>query len=126
MVLRNASFVHMDFNNDDEEEEHSAALFTMDRLSLTVLGGELVGVVGPVGAGKSSLLEAVLGEMARRAGCIAVDKPAEGIGYVGQEAWLQEGNIRDNILFGTAYQHTWYLKVSGGWDCSGNLTLKRK
>ena len=51
--------------------------------------------------------------MARRGGDIAVDKPAEGIGYVGQEAWLQEGNIRDNILFGTAYQHTWYLKVRG-------------
>jgi hypothetical protein len=34
-----------------------------------------------------------------------------GVGYVRQEPWLQEGTIRDNILFGTVYQHTWYSRV---------------
>ena len=32
-------------------------------IDLSVKGGELVAVVGPVGAGKSSLISALLGEM---------------------------------------------------------------
>ena len=42
----------------------------------SVLDGELIGVTGSVGAGKSSLLQAILGEMEPRGdGSIAVDKP---------------------------------------------------
>jgi len=89
----------------------SQRVFQLERLGLSVLVGEFVGITGTVGSGKSSLLELIVGEMQLEAGTIAVDKPSEGIGYVTQEPWLLEGNIRDNILFGTAYQHSWYGKV---------------
>ena len=40
--------------------------------------GELVGVVGTVGTGKSSLLAAVLGELEKTNGRIALDRPPQG------------------------------------------------
>jgi len=104
VVMYNASFVH--------NSKEANPLFRLENLNLSVLDGELVGIIGPVGSGKSSMLELILGELERVEGAIAVDKPAEGIGFVTQDPWLQEGNIRDNILFGTAYQHTWYSKVT--------------
>ena len=71
VVMYNASFVH---NNTESEP-----LFRIEKLNLSVLDGELVGIIGPVGSGKSSLLELILGELERVEGCIAVDKPAEGM-----------------------------------------------
>merc|ERR1719400_1457572 len=41
---------------------------TLSQVNLTVNQGQLVGIVGPVGAGKSSLLAALLGEMATLGG----------------------------------------------------------
>ena len=38
-------------------------IFPCCSIDLSVKGGELVAVVGPVGAGKSSLISALLGEM---------------------------------------------------------------
>jgi len=105
IVIVNGNFSH--------EKSALPLSFKLNGLNLSVLDGELIGVTGSVGAGKSSLLQAILGEMEPRGdGSIAVDKPQDGIGFVSQEPWLQEGNIRDNILFGTAYQHTWYSKVT--------------
>ncbi len=39
--------------------------------------GALVGVVGPVGTGKSSLLAAVLGELEKTSGRIVRDRPCK-------------------------------------------------
>ena len=49
--------------------------------------------------------------MQRREGQISVNKPPRGIGFVKQESWLQQGTVRDNIMWGTAYQFNWYNKV---------------
>jgi len=40
--------------------------------------GDLVGVVGAVGTGKSSVLAAVLGELEKTSGRIALDRPPQG------------------------------------------------
>lgn len=85
--------------------------FKLDKLSFTVSRGEFVGIIGRVGSGKSSLLAAVLGELQRLSGQIGIDLPATGIGYVRQEPWLQQGTVRDNILFGKVYQDSWYDQV---------------
>lgn len=45
---------------------------TLSNLNLIVKTGELVAVVGKVGAGKSSLLNAILGEMKQLGGSIDV------------------------------------------------------
>ena len=91
--------------------EFAEGAFHLDLRSLTVESGSLVVVTGDVGSGKSSLLEAVLGELERREGSLCVLRPAGGLGLVRQEPWLQQGSVRDNILFGRPYQHSWYSRV---------------
>ena len=44
----------------------------MHRLNLSVKPGQLVAVVGQVGAGKSSLIQALLGEMEKHGGNVTL------------------------------------------------------
>jgi len=59
--------------------------------------GDLIGIAGKVGSGKSSFLDAILGELNKVSGEIFVRDPYAGIGLVMQEHWLQKGTIRDNV-----------------------------
>ncbi|XP_005586153.3 ATP-binding cassette sub-family C member 4 isoform X1 [Macaca fascicularis] len=81
---------------------------TLQGLSFTVRPGELLAVVGPVGAGKSSLLSAVLGELAPSHGLVSVHGR---IAYVSQQPWVFSGTVRSNILFGKKYEKERYEKV---------------
>lgn len=64
--------------------------------------------MGQVGAGKSSLLSALLGEMeriegtAQRKGLVA---------YVSQQAWIQNSTLQENILFGSVLNRSSYERV---------------
>nr|XP_031322068.1 multidrug resistance-associated protein 4 isoform X2 [Camelus dromedarius] len=81
---------------------------TLRGLSFTVRPGELLAVVGPVGAGKSSLLSAVLGELPPSQGLVSVHGR---IAYVSQQPWVFSGTVRSNILFGKKYEKERYEKV---------------
>ncbi|XP_062958201.1 ATP-binding cassette sub-family C member 4 isoform X2 [Cynocephalus volans] len=81
---------------------------TLQGLSFTVRPGELLAVVGPVGAGKSSLLSAVLGELPPSQGLVSVHG---SIAYVSQQPWVFSGTVRSNILFGKKYEKERYEKV---------------
>lgn len=50
----------------------SVFLFVIFRINLDIPEGSLVAVVGTVGTGKSSLLQAILGEMERVSGSVTV------------------------------------------------------
>ena len=50
----------------------SLSVFSHSSINLTVKPGELVAVVGQVGAGKSSLVSALLGEMEKMNGYVAL------------------------------------------------------
>jgi ABC-type multidrug transport system fused ATPase/permease subunit len=58
-------------------------------------------VCGSVGAGKTALLQAILGELDQHGGQKAV--PHEMIGYCAQTPWLESMSIRENILFCAPY-----------------------
>lgn len=81
---------------------------TLQGLSFTARPGELLAVVGPVGAGKSSLLSAVLGELPPTSGLVSVHGR---IAYVSQQPWVFSGTVRSNILFGRKYEKERYEKV---------------
>ncbi|KFQ38458.1 Canalicular multispecific organic anion transporter 2, partial [Mesitornis unicolor] len=68
-------------------------------INLLVPSGALVAVVGHVGCGKSSLVSALLGEMEKLEGEVAVKG---SVAYVPQQAWIQNATLKDNILFGQA------------------------
>ncbi|XP_043656318.1 probable multidrug resistance-associated protein lethal(2)03659 isoform X2 [Drosophila teissieri] len=70
---------------------------TLDNISLKFKPRQLVAVIGPVGSGKSSLIQAVLGELNPDSGSVKVNGT---LSYASQEPWLFTGTVRQNILFG--------------------------
>ncbi|CAG0895339.1 unnamed protein product [Cyprideis torosa] len=81
---------------------------TLSDISLTIGPGELVAVVGMVGAGKSSLLQAILRELPLTKGTIRCPKK---IGYTAQEAWVFAGTIEENILLSRPMDEVLFKKV---------------
>lgn len=81
---------------------------TLVNISLSVKKGELVGVVGRVGSGKSSLLSAVLGEMTRMSGRVVL---RGNVAYVSQNPWLQGATVKENIVFGHRFSPNFYEAV---------------
>ena len=73
--------------------------------------GQLIGVIGKVGSGKSSLFSAVLADMVKEGGSISVASLDQGFGLATQEPWLQHATVKENILFGKSYNATWYNSV---------------
>lgn len=92
--------------------------------------------MGHVGSGKSSLLSALLGEMDKIEGSVAVKvhthnhthtHPAldlllrivtahsvslQGlVAYVPQQAWIQNSTLRENIVFGHEVKENWYQQI---------------
>jgi ABC-type transport system involved in cytochrome bd biosynthesis fused ATPase/permease subunit len=70
-------------------------------------------ITGPTGSGKTSLLLALLGEMhyvPTGSGSWANILRDGGLAYCAQESWVQSLTIRENILFGKAYDETRYKK----------------
>ncbi|XP_037273101.2 ATP-binding cassette sub-family C member 3-like [Rhipicephalus microplus] len=70
--------------------------------------GSLVGVVGFVGSGKSSLLAAILGDMHRTRGVL---RTSGSIAYVSQVAAIYNMTVRDNITFGKRLDPGLYVRV---------------
>lgn len=77
-------------------------------IDINVPDGELVAVVGAVGAGKSSLLAAAVGEMEKLSGDVCV---RGSIAYVTQQAWIQNNSLKENVLFGKAMSDENYATV---------------
>ena len=78
-------------------------------INLTVPKGFKVGIVGPSGAGKTTLVDLFLGLLAPRSGQLLVDGHdirdnlrawQDLIGYVPQEPFLIDDTLRRNIAFG--------------------------
>ena len=77
-------------------------------VSLSVANGQLVGITGPVGSGKTSLLMTILGELSISSGKIScIGK----IALVSQTPWVYSGTVRENIVFGNQFDVQKYNKV---------------
>jgi ATP-binding cassette subfamily B protein len=82
----------------------------IDDLSLVVEPGQTVAIVGPTGAGKTTLVNLVMRFYELNGGRITLDGQdiaemrredlRSRIGMVLQDTWLFEGTIRDNIAYG--------------------------
>ncbi|XP_069785764.1 ATP-binding cassette sub-family C member 3 isoform X2 [Narcine bancroftii] len=80
----------------------------LDRINLIVPRGSLVAVVGHVGCGKSSLVSALLGEMEKQKGKVAIQG---SVAYVPQQAWIRNASLKDNIVFGEPLNEEKYHQV---------------
>jgi ATP-binding cassette subfamily C protein LapB len=82
----------------------------LNNISLEIAAGEKVGIIGPVGSGKTTLGKLILGLYEPISGMVTMDgtdirqiDPAEFryfVGYVPQDIVLFRGTVRDNITMG--------------------------
>uniref|UniRef100_UPI0037E704EC LOW QUALITY PROTEIN: ATP-binding cassette sub-family C member 5 n=1 Tax=Semicossyphus pulcher TaxID=241346 RepID=UPI0037E704EC len=93
---------------------------TLHGIDLRVQQGKLLGVCGSVGSGKTSLVSAILGQMAVLEGSVAV---RGRLAYVAQQAWILNATLRDNILFGQEYQEDRYQSVLSACCLRPDLAL---
>jgi len=82
--------------------------YTLNGLNLRIQTGSLVAIMGSTGSGKSSLIQAILGELKAESGQIKVNG---SVSHSSQDPWLFSGTIRQNILFGQPMDHQRYEKV---------------
>jgi ABC-type transport system involved in cytochrome bd biosynthesis fused ATPase/permease subunit len=101
LKLRDASFEIM---GPDKK-----ALFRVGTFSFEVHCGEVVAVCGPVGSGKSTLINGLIGEVSRTADSVV--ERSEHVGYARQNAFIVNATVRDNILLGKNFDKTLYDKV---------------
>jgi ATP-binding cassette subfamily C protein LapB len=83
----------------------------LNNISLKIAAGEKVGIIGPIGSGKTTLGKLLLGLYEPSSGMVNMDEtdirqidPADlrqNIGYVSQDITLFRGSIRNNITMGT-------------------------
>ncbi|KAJ7459489.1 multidrug resistance-associated ABC transporter [Mycena galericulata] len=71
--------------------------FELRNLKLRVPRGAFVAIVGRVGSGKSSILQALISEMRKTAGTVTF---GGSIAYVPQSAWIRNASLRQNVVFG--------------------------
>ncbi|KAF9130910.1 hypothetical protein BGW39_002500 [Mortierella sp. 14UC] len=81
---------------------------TLRNITLSVKNKSLTAIVGRVGQGKSSLLNAIIGEMYKLEGTIRV---RGRIAYVPQQAFITNATIKENIIFGSPYDQDRYRRV---------------
>lgn len=97
------AFEHVSFSYDPEAP-------LIEDLSLAVFPGQTVAIVGPTGAGKTTLVNLIMRFYELDSGRITLDgvdithltraELRSHVGMVLQDAWLFDGTIRENIRYG--------------------------
>ncbi|KAJ6037891.1 2-alkenal reductase [Penicillium canescens] len=90
------------------DEKGEPEPYKLANLNLSVKPNEIIAVIGSVGSGKSSLLSALAGEMRLTTGEARI---RSSTAFCPQQAWIQSTSIKNNILFGKAYNEKWYNDV---------------
>ncbi len=102
IVLEDVSFSY-------DTSHGSADQPALSEINLTIRRGESIGIVGPTGAGKTTLVDLILGVLEPTEGTIRVDGRdirtslrawQKQIGYVPQSVYLIDDTIRRNIALG--------------------------
>ncbi|KAI9280863.1 P-loop containing nucleoside triphosphate hydrolase protein [Umbelopsis sp. AD052] len=90
-----------------DSSEYEPAPF-LRNINVCIPRGSLVAVVGAVGSGKSSFLNALVGEMKQTKGDVVF---GGDVGYCPQTAWIQNNTVKNNILFGLPLDEARYQQV---------------
>lgn len=113
-IEENVDFEHSGFTSDVVINDVSIMFAgrdsaTLDDINLEIAAGSAVAIVGPSGAGKTTLVDVLLGIIPPDEGSIQIsgEKPLNAIarwpgaiGYVPQNIYVANSTIRDNVCLG--------------------------
>ena len=112
----------------------------LDQINLTIEPGQMIGIIGSTGCGKTTLINLLLRFYDIDAGRIMVDGRSSrdytraslrrAFGMVLQDTWLFEGTVAENIAYGCpdatreqvieaakrAHAHKFIVQLPGGYD----------
>lgn len=100
--IKNGSFV---WSKAKKEQNLKVAL---SNINFESRKGQLDCIVGKVGSGKSSLIQAILGDLYRLDGEVRLHGK---VAYASQVPWIVNGTVKENILFGHKYDPEFYQHV---------------
>ena len=108
----NANNIKEEYNIEIDFPKDINFDINLKEINLEIKKGEIIGIIGEVGSGKSSLLQAILN-------CLILLNPNEcdgihingDIGYVSQIPWIQNDTIKNNILFFNEYNKEKYEEI---------------
>jgi len=89
-------------------------------INIEIRPGEMVGIIGQVGAGKSSLVSAMIGEMHKVSGEVTYKGR---VAYIPQQAWLRNATLKDNILFGEPLDEQRYQRILKNCELSDDIAM---
>ncbi|KAM5255990.1 cystic fibrosis transmembrane conductance regulator [Ctenodactylus gundi] len=105
-------------NNDRKISNGDSSLFlsnisllgtpVLKNINFKIEKGQLLAVAGSTGAGKTSLLMMILGELEPSEGKM---KHSGRVSFCSQFSWIMPGTIRENIIFGVSYDEYRYKSV---------------
>ncbi|SCU78688.1 LAME_0A05358g1_1 [Lachancea meyersii CBS 8951] len=117
LELDNATFLRKQFVKPSDDYDEEAAIesskVALSNISFKAYKGQLVCIVGRVGNGKSTFLQALMGMLP----CVSGSEPhrspvfhfrANSLALCSQQAWIMNASVKDNILFGHRYDAAYY------------------
>ncbi|EKE39242.1 hypothetical protein ENUP19_0252G0038 [Entamoeba nuttalli] len=97
------------------EDNDSIAL---SDINFTAQKGQLIGIIGEVGCGKTAFFKSLLGNLHKTNGMALYNGK---IGYVAQNAWVQNLTVHDNVVFGKKHDNDLYEKVVAACELRNDL-----
>ena len=91
----------------------------LQNVSLQASSGQLIGITGPVGSGKTSLLMTILGEIPISSGQMSCTGK---MAYVSQTPWVYSGTVRENVVFGMPFVEEKFNKIIEACDLGKDLS----
>lgn len=112
-----ASLTKVNFAYSDSESNH------LSDVDLVINEGQFVAIIGPSGAGKTTLVDVILGLLKPQSGTVSIfgessdvlfGKPPTNVAYVPQKPGIIHGTIAENVALGFDLEDIDFGKV---WDC---------
>ncbi|KAL4505153.1 hypothetical protein ABPG72_016220 [Tetrahymena utriculariae] len=95
-------------------QKKSSDIFQLKNLNLNIKQGEFLVIYGELGSGKSSILQAILGEMEVKGGEGSFQNMISINGSMSlctQDPWILQDTVKENIIFGQDYDPTRYKQI---------------
>nr|CAH8830168.1 unnamed protein product [Trichobilharzia regenti] len=106
--IKDSSLTTIEFTDVYSQWQSDTRSYTLKDISFKASGHELIGVIGSVGSGKSSLLQTILGELPYLSGDIV---RSGSVAYLPQVSWIFPGTIRENVISNLPFEPERYAAV---------------